>query len=314
MESPTGTGKTLCLLSAALAWRQVFAAKAQLNSMIDAGPGYDVYTGSATAERAVNHNSTFVQGISQSAQRLTGSKNEEGSFGKRSVPLIIYGSRTHSQLSQVIAELRNTVYRPKIAVIGSREQMCINQKVRKGGTSNACLQAICGQLIKKSGCSYYSKVGEALSALSIQNASNAAKVMDIEDIVKFGEAHQACPYYLSREGFADADVLFMPYNYVVDRKSRGLAIDLNNAIIIFDEAHNLEGVCGEVCSFDLSTEGDIVPALKEIKTLEGLMEKPEYCGELKTGDIKQVKSITILFLSLNSFSLFNEPPASDHVR
>lgn len=44
-------------------------------------------------------------------------------------PQILYGVRTHAQLAQVVAELGKTAYRPRMAVIGSREQLCINQEV-----------------------------------------------------------------------------------------------------------------------------------------------------------------------------------------
>lgn len=66
-------------------------------------------------------------------------------------------------------------------------------------------------------------------------------VRDIEDLVKFGETRTLCPYFLSREMAASADVVFMPYNYLVDVKTRGkLGISWKNAVLIFDEAHNVE--------------------------------------------------------------------------
>ena len=47
------------------------------------------------------------------------------------LPRIIYSSRTHSQLKQVVQELKNTAYRPKVAVLGSREHLCVDEKVSK---------------------------------------------------------------------------------------------------------------------------------------------------------------------------------------
>jgi len=47
--------------------------------------------------------------------------------------------------------------------------------------------------------------------------------------------------------------LLCPYNYVLNpqiRKSIGL--DIQNAIIIFDEAHNIENYAEDSCSLDLS--------------------------------------------------------------
>jgi regulator of telomere elongation helicase 1 len=39
---------------------------------------------------------------------------------------------------------------------------------------------------------------------------------------------------------AFADVIFMPYNYLINNKIRGnFEINFENSIIIFDEAHNI---------------------------------------------------------------------------
>lgn len=46
---------------------------------------------------------------------------------------IIYCSRTHSQISQAMQELKNTSYstQVKASVVGSREQLCIHDEVMK---------------------------------------------------------------------------------------------------------------------------------------------------------------------------------------
>lgn len=43
---------------------------------------------------------------------------------------IIYCSRTHSQVSQMVQSLKKTPYRPKMAILGSRDRMCIHKKLR----------------------------------------------------------------------------------------------------------------------------------------------------------------------------------------
>ena len=53
-----------------------------------------------------------------------------------SAPRIIYCSRTHSQVAQMVASLRKTPYRPRMAVLGSRERLCIHKKIRNRGTQD----------------------------------------------------------------------------------------------------------------------------------------------------------------------------------
>lgn len=303
LESPTGTGKTLCLLSAALAWRSAWVAKAELAGLSSTANYENYVSGTGPTGGSDNATKQRLGSAIDSSAGVSG-QNDDESFGKSKVPLIIYASRTHSQLAQVVKELSSTVYRPKISVIGSREQLCINPAVKAIGNSNA-QQALCQQLVKKKGCQHYTKVGEALGHYKAVTCPTergvSPKLMDIEDLVKFGQAHQACPYFLAREGNIDADVLFMPYNYLIDRKARGgLGLNLENAVIIFDEAHNLEGFCGDASSFDLSTD-DLRASLQEVNQVVKLVEDPlfgaTHIGAVSPGECKTVQAFILSFLS-----------------
>lgn len=244
------------------------------------------------------------------ASRIEGSTGiqavgEKQAFGQRKAPLIIYASRTHSQLAQVVRELATTVYRPKISVVGSREQLCIHPSVKNVG-SNTAQQALCQQLVKKRSCSYHQKVPESVPAF--QSACQAGKLFDIEELVKFGQSHQACPYFVSREGNADADVLFMPYNYLVDRKSRGgLGLDLSNAVIIFDEAHNLEGICGDAASFDVCTD-ELRAGQREVAEVDKIIRSPTFYGTFSENDTKHVQT----FLASLVQQIMAVPLADNH--
>ena len=56
------------------------------------------------------------------------------------------------------------------------------------------------------------------------------------------QVHGPCPFYLARELAASAELVFLPYNYLVDTKTRTTIKQLTweGAVLIFDEAHNLE--------------------------------------------------------------------------
>lgn len=62
--------------------------------------------------------------------------------------------------------------------------------------------------------------------------------------------------FLFREQSKEADcgMIFTPYNYLLDRKSRkSNNLEVSGSIIIFDEAHNLEQICEESASFDITS-------------------------------------------------------------
>jgi fanconi anemia group J protein len=81
------------------------------------------------------------------------------------------------------------------------------------------------------------------------------QVHDIEDLMKVGKLVAGCPYYASRKLAEQAELVFCPYNYIVDPFIRKkVDIHLKGNIIIFDEAHNIEDTAREAASIDLTLE------------------------------------------------------------
>lgn len=97
IESPTGTGKTLCLLVGALS----FFYLTKLPSKI------------------------------------------------------YYFTRTHSQISQVVNELKKTPYKCKVTIMGSRDSMCVNSPLRL--LKGKVLDKQCAEFCAKDMCKYYRK-------------------------------------------------------------------------------------------------------------------------------------------------------------
>ncbi|KAF7658691.1 hypothetical protein LDENG_00009250, partial [Lucifuga dentata] len=243
LESPTGTGKTLCLLCATLAWREHFKDSISARKIADRLHGQEMFSNTPLASWGT-----------------TATDGETPTY-YTDVPKIIYASRTHSQLTQVISELKNTSYRPKVCVLGSREQLCINQEVMRQ-ESNHVKVNMCKRKVASRSCVFYNNLEEGSIDKDLVNS-----IPDVEDLVKFGNKHRVCPYYLSRSMKQQADIIFMPYNYLLDPKSRRTHnIELKGAVIIFDEAHNVEKTCEESTSFDL-TPYDLASAITTVDKL-----------------------------------------------
>lgn len=77
-----------------------------------------------------------------------------------------------------------------------------------------------------------------------------------------------CPYFLSRAFAREAEIVLLPYNYLVDAKTRkGLKeIALDGSVVVVDEAHNIEQVCSDAASFEL-TAFQVHSAAEEVGTV-----------------------------------------------
>ncbi|XP_068207931.1 regulator of telomere elongation helicase 1 homolog [Palaemon carinicauda] len=239
LESPTGTGKTLCLLCSTLGWLEV--KKAEHKARIQNVVGED----SPDFFNALN--SQLMAGAGQAWAN------------KSAPPKIIYSSRTHSQLTQAVNELKRTTYSYlKVAVLGSRDQMCVHPEVSKETNNNNKVH-MCQIRVKAKNCYYSNQVD-----IKKDDPDVRQNVLDIEDLVKLGKKKTFCPYYMARELKTDADIIFMPYNYLLDPKSRRAhGVELQGNILIFDEAHNVEKCCEEAASLQLKST-DLALCIDEI--------------------------------------------------
>ncbi|AAZ10343.1 helicase, putative [Trypanosoma equiperdum] len=205
LESPTGTGKTLCLLCGVLAWLD---------------------------ERRI----CFLN---------------SGISDRTSLLRVVYCSRTHAQLSQVIREFKRTRYSSifSMAVLGSRDHMCLNSQVLQLPSSHA-QRKLCSQLREDRNCRFYR--GYEARAAGRKDFPDELWIHDMEDLVSEGRKCGFCPYYYERDAAKDADVVFLPYNYVFDVSFRKqLPFELSGSVLIVDEAHNLPSVLGSASCMNL---------------------------------------------------------------
>ncbi|XP_043460879.1 ATP-dependent DNA helicase DDX11 isoform X4 [Leptopilina heterotoma] len=164
---------------------------------------------------------------------------------------IFFCSRTHSQLSQFVGELKSSPYSESVSVVplASRQNYCINKFVKKLRNVNMindqCLQfqrrkttSKKEKTLKKmkstSGCPFKPGDQELLLAEILTN------IQDVEEIASKGEEINTCSYYASRKSVEDGQIILVPYNSILHKNTRDSSgINLKNNILIIDEAHNL---------------------------------------------------------------------------
>ncbi|OAQ24143.1 hypothetical protein K457DRAFT_24371 [Linnemannia elongata AG-77] len=164
------------------------------------------------------------------------------------LPKIYFGSRTHKQITQLVKELKsNTVYRPKMVVLGSRTHYCVNKRVQKAPNTNDA----CQELVEEDKCAYKFKANDLQDRFVVKKYGQN-RIWDMEDLIEEGKAIKACPYFAARSLALGAELIFCPYSYLIDPQIRkAMDIDLENSIVILDEAHNIEDAAREAGGLDV---------------------------------------------------------------
>lgn len=168
---------------------------------------------------------------------------------------IFFTSRTHSQLSQFVGQLRLTAFPPvvqsaelemesvKEVPLSSRKQLCIHPKVSKLQDTTQQNDA-CHEMQKKEStrCEFLltnSKLSDRVKSTDFRNRA-LAQIRDIEDLADLGKEMKVCPYYESRKVIPSAEIVSLPYQLLLQKSSRkALNIDLKDSVVIIDEAHNI---------------------------------------------------------------------------
>ncbi|XP_065313953.1 Fanconi anemia group J protein-like [Gordionus sp. m RMFG-2023] len=285
LESPTGTGKTLSLLCATLAWQRDMKysdedfIKSQPSTQNIIQPLINIDKNSinlsdewlSKSSKYFNYQPHKIRKMDikyddLSPEKINNSKYENGnqyikdllmkttqmSSNKKSInriPKIIYSTRTHKQINQIISELRKTSYNNiKMTILSSRDFTCVHPEVAKQRDKNdRCINLIKGFHV---GCQYYKNLLRPKRQAEVFDFAAQNPVWDIEELTRFGRKNWLCPYFATRSLIEDSDIIFCPYNYILDKGVRNSipSLNLKNQILIFDEAHNIEDVARESAS------------------------------------------------------------------
>ncbi len=173
---------------------------------------------------------------------------------------IVYATRTHEQVRQVLLEIErvnlNSTSTFSAVSLASRQHLCLNDKC-KNTSSIEALEAC--QMLREAGeCPYKVEIG----SLRLPPVLSAARLR------KEGESRGVCPYFLARKATENCTVVVAPYQYVFNEHIRStVKLELSNRILVFDEAHNADQIAQEVLSDSLS-ERTLENAKEELKAVE----------------------------------------------
>lgn len=196
---------------------------------------------------------------------------------------VVYCSRTMSEIEKALIEL-NSLMEFRLKELGyveefrglgltSRKNLCIHPTIsqeRKGAVvDEKCRRITNGQLREKidrglvteemqqsnpetmSVCEFHENLSPMDQHDLIPNG-----VYSFEGLIKYCKENKTCPYFTVRRMIPFCNIIIYSYHYlldpkIADRVSKELSKD---SIIIFDEAHNIDNVCIESLSLDLTDD------------------------------------------------------------
>ena len=212
-------------------------------------------------------------------------------------------SRTHSQLGQLIRELRKIKSHQKFTsvTLGSRSQLCVHP-LRPSGGNSIVMNDFCRSIVDSAdGCQYRAS-RETLRHLFV------SKAMDIEEMCQAGTSQITCgcAYFASREIIQQADLVFVPYSSIINDATReSLGIELKGNIVIIDEAHNILDAVnnGRSTMLTLSNIDAMFTSLGEYSKI--------YASRLSPRNLVSVKQIQFVVKRIRDYAARKDRETSD---
>ncbi|KXN89263.1 DNA repair helicase rad15 [Leucoagaricus sp. SymC.cos] len=220
---------------------------------------------------------------------------------------LIYCSRTVPEIEKALTELKRLMkYRESCAEteeekakerhymglgLTSRKNLCINpdvSKEKKGKVVDARCRDLTNTAVCEKGradpgsvelCDWHENLGKLEPGNLLPGG-----VWTLADVLEYGKDKGICPYFTVRRMMAFVDVIIYSFHYLLDPKvaeqvSKEMSKD---SIVVFDEAHNIDNVCIESLSIDLTR-----PMLDSAaRSITKLGEKIE---EIKTTDAAKLQ-------------------------
>ncbi|KAF9890318.1 hypothetical protein FE257_005984 [Aspergillus nanangensis] len=214
---------------------------------------------------------------------------------------LIYCSRTMSEIEKALAELKALMkfrtdqlgYTEDFRALGltSRKNLCLHPSVKReksGTVVDARCRSLTAGFVKEKKergedvelCVYH----DNLDLLEPHNLIPPG-VFTLDGLLKYGEEHKQCPYFSARRMMPFCNVIIYSYHYLLDPKiaERVSKEFSKDCIVVFDEAHNIDNVCIESLSIDI-TEDSLRKATRGANNLERKIT------EMKSSDAEKLQN------------------------
>ncbi|KAI1002823.1 General transcription and DNA repair factor IIH helicase subunit [Podosphaera aphanis] len=206
-----------------------------------------------------------------------------------------------SEIEKALAELKALMeyrteqlgYREEFRGLGltSRKNLCLHPSVRReksGAIVDARCRSLTAGFVKEK-----KNLGEDVAVciyhdnLDLKEPHNLVDpgVYTLDGLMRYCEQEKICPYFASRRMMTFCNVIIYSYHYLLDPKiaervSKELSKD---CIVVFDEAHNIDNVCIESLSTDITND-----SLR--KATRGALNLETKIAELKVNDKEKLMS------------------------
>ncbi|KII88515.1 hypothetical protein PLICRDRAFT_176097 [Plicaturopsis crispa FD-325 SS-3] len=190
---------------------------------------------------------------------------------------LVYCSRTVPEIEKALAELKRLMeYRIEAADssedkekernfrglgLTSRKNLCLHPEVskeKKGKVVDARCRDLTNSVVEAKArdnpgsvdlCDWHENLGKMEPGSLIPPG-----IHTLADVMQYGRDSGVCPYFTVRRMMPFVDIIIYSFHYLLDPKvaeqvSKEMSKD---AIVVFDEAHNIDNVCIESLSIDLT--------------------------------------------------------------
>ena len=214
-----------------------------------------LYTGSVVLIEAPT-------GIGKTASVLAASLAYAEETGKK----ILYLVRTKSEAQAPIREFKKLIKKSidiRYIVIRSRLDMCCIVESKKLPYEEFIEE--CRYLRSYGKCQYYINTQKISEDELLTKLTDLIPEYTFKKFIEYSCSCNLCPYEFAKKILNNVDVIILTYHYVFNLNlPESLNIDLNNSILIIDEAHNLPNVIIDINSFSIS-ESTIKSSISDIK-------------------------------------------------